>query len=129
MSTRDVTALALRLIGALLVAQGLLMVFAPHTFFDQIGPFGAYNDHYIRDAATWTLALGTMFLLAADRPPWRAALLAFAALQFGLHTINHLVDVGDADPVGVGIFDAVSLGALTALFVVLWRRAEREAAA
>ena len=126
MPTRDVTALALRVLGAFQLAQGALMVLAPRTFFDQIGPFGAYNDHYIRDVATWYLALGAVFLVAAGRPRWRSPVLAFAALQFGLHTLNHIVDVGDADKLGIGIFDAVSLGALTAFFAWLWRRAEQE---
>jgi hypothetical protein len=126
MPRRDITALALRLLAALQLAQGALMVLAPRTFFDQIGPFGAYNDHYIRDAATWSLALGVVFLVAAARPRWRPPVLLFAAVQFGLHTLNHLVDIGDAAKTGVGVFDFVSLGALTALFVVLLRRTTKE---
>ena len=126
MPRRDITGLALRLLAALQLAQGALMVVAPRTFFDQIGPFGAYNDHYVRDAATWSLALGAVFLAAAARPRWRAPVLLFAAVQFALHTINHLVDVGDAEKAGVGVFDVVSLGALTALLVVLLRRAIEE---
>jgi hypothetical protein len=129
MQRRDITGLALRLLGVLQLAQGAFMVLAPHDFYDLVGPFGAYNDHYIRDVATWYLALGMIFLAAAARPRWRPAVLAFAALQFGLHTINHVVDVNDAEDLGTGIFDAVSLAALTLLFVALWRRSEEEVAA
>ena len=122
---RDIVGFALRILGALQLAQGALMVVAPHSFYDLVGPFGAYNDHYIRDVSTFFLALGVVMLVAATRPSWRAPVLAFAALQTGLHTINHVVDVGDADPVGVGVFDAVSLAALTALYLWLWRRSEQ----
>ena len=123
---RDIVGLALRILGVLQLAQGALMVVGPHTFYDLVGPFGAYNDHYIRDVSTFYLALGVVMLVAATRRSWRAPVLAFAALQVGLHTINHIVDVGDADPVGVGLFDAVSLAALTALYLWLWRRTEQE---
>ena len=123
---RDTVGLALRILGVLQLAQGALMVIAPHEFYDLVGPFGAYNDHYIRDVSTFYLALGVVMLLAAGRPRWRPAVLAFAALQVGLHTINHIVDVGDADPVGTGVFDAISLAALTALYLWLWRRSEQE---
>jgi hypothetical protein len=46
-------------------------------------------------------------------------------LQFTLHALNHLVDVGDADPSWVGPFDLVSLGALALLVGVLYRSAAR----
>ena len=123
---RDTVGLALRILGVLQLAQGAFMVVAPSDFYDLVGPFGVYNDHYIRDVSTFYLALGAVMLVAADRQGWRAPVLAFAALQAGLHTINHIIDVGDADPVGVGVFDAVSLAALTALYLWLWRRSEQE---
>jgi hypothetical protein len=51
------------------------------------------------------------------------ALLAFAALQTGLHAINHWVDVNDASSLGMGLFDATTLTALFVVVVVLWRAA------
>ena len=38
-----------------------------------------------------------------------------AAIQFGLHAVNHIVDVGKADDLAAGIFDAVSLTAVALL--------------
>ncbi len=86
---------------------------APGSFFSQVGPFGVRNDHYLRDVATWSFALGVLALLAAARPAWRLPVLALAAVQSGLHAVNHVVDAGDADPSWIGAFDAVSLGLLT----------------
>ena len=80
------------------LALGLLMVVAPKVFFDQIGPFGARNDHYIRDVATFYLAFGVGLALAVRRPSWRVPVVAVVALQYVFHVVNHLVDVSKADP-------------------------------
>jgi hypothetical protein len=107
--------------GASQLALGAYMAIAPRSFFDLLGTFGTYNDHYIRDTATFYLALGVVALLAAGRASWRPAVLAFAAIQYALHTVNHIVDAGDADPTALGVFDAVSLGGLAVVLFWLWR--------
>lgn len=107
--------------GATQLALGAYQALAPRSFFDFLGTFGAYNDHYIRDTATFYLALGIVALLAASRPTWRPVVIAFAATQYALHTVNHIVDAGDADPTALGVFDAVSLGVLAVLLVWMWR--------
>jgi peptidoglycan/LPS O-acetylase OafA/YrhL len=122
MSAPTVVPLGLRALGAFMLAQGVWMVISPGTFFDVLGPFGERNDHYLRDNATWALTLGVLALLAAPRPSWRLPVLAFAAVQSGLHAVNHVVDVGEADPGWVGVFDAVALGLVTVLLVLLLRR-------
>ena len=116
-------------LAATQLALGLWMAVSPRSFFDAIGPFGAYNDHYVRDVATWYLAFGAALAVAVRRPSWRAPLLGLAVLQYGLHTVNHLVDIGDADPGWVGVFDAVTLGLTTVLLAGLFRGAlEQEGA-
>ncbi len=129
MDRDDLVPLGLLTYGALQLAQGAWMLTSPGTFFDAIGPFGARNDHYTRDAATWSLALGAALLLTGLRARRErgaaagaaGALLLFAALQTGLHAANHLADLGEADPRWVGVFDAISLAALTAGLALLWR--------
>ncbi len=106
-------------------ALGLLMVVAPGTFFDEVGPFGERNDHYIRDNATVYLAFAVALFAAANRPRWRIPVLAVVALQYGFHVINHIVDVGEADPGWVGPFDAISLAVLAAFIGWLWWRGEQ----
>ncbi len=121
MSGSSLAVVGLRALGAFMLLQGVWMVVSPGTFFDVLGPFGERNDHYLRDAATWALALGTLAFVAASRPSWRLPVLALAAVQSGLHAVNHVVDAGDADPGWVGVFDAVSLALVTALLVLLIR--------
>jgi hypothetical protein len=89
---------------------------APKTFYEEIGPFGPYNDHYVRDNATIYLALGIVLLVAVARERWQVPVLAFGALQYGLHVLNHLWDIDDADPTWVGPVDAIVL-ALIGVFL------------
>jgi hypothetical protein len=116
------------LFGLTTLGLGLFMAVAPGTFFDTLGPFGSRNDHYTRDNASFNLANGALLLAAAGRPSWRTPALAFTTLQWFLHMINHLVDIGDAEPGWVGVFDAVSLGlglAILASALLLTARADR----
>jgi hypothetical protein len=113
-------------LGLYWIALGAFQAIAPGAFFDLIGPFGAENDHYIRDASTWSLALGTALLLAARRPSWRAPVLVLALVQAVLHTVVHLVDIGDADPSWVGPFDAIALAVLALATFWLLRHAGEE---
>lgn len=121
-----------RVLDLLLIAFGLYwlvlgawMVIHPASFFDKVGPFGARNDHYIRDNATWALALGALVLATVRRVSWRIPVLLLALLQDGLHTINHIADVNKAHPHRVGVFDAVSLALLAVLIVWLVLRSRR----
>ena len=105
----------LGVLGLSEVLLGLWMVLAPRSFFDSIGGFGAFNPHYMRDVATFELAIGIVALLAIRRPSWWPATLAVAAIQFGLHAVNHIADVGKAHDLAAGVFDAVSLTAIALL--------------
>lgn len=122
---RDFVAIGLVAFGLYQVALALLMVVAPGTFFEEIGPFGVQNDHYIRDNATFGLALGAGALAAVRLPAWRVPVLAVLLLQFGLHTVNHLVDIGEAEPESTGVIDFVLLAGATLVLGGLLRRALR----
>ena len=84
------------------------MAIAPHAFYNAIGPFGAYNRHYIRDVATFC---GPRRRPGGGRarPSWRVPVLAVTTIQFALHSLNHLVDIGNAHPRWTGYFDFFSL--------------------
>ena len=107
----------LALLGVYHLALAAYMTLAPASFFERIGPFGTLNEHYIRDFATFSAALGIVALVAFRRVGWRVPVLAFAAAQYLLHTVNHIVDVDVADPRSVGVADAVSLAVVTVVLV------------
>lgn len=109
------------------ILTALFAVVDPRGFYDALGPFGAYNDHYIRDAAgAMQGSLGVAMAIAVFRRSWRVGVLGYASLHFLFHAINHLVDVGDADPESVGVFDFVSLSIGALVLGWLLGRAVRE---
>jgi hypothetical protein len=110
------------------LVTGALLWLAPGFFYDQIGPFGPRNDHYMADVATFYLALGATMLVAVRRPSWRVPVLAFALIQYALHALNHLIDIGESDPGWVGPADFVAL-TLGAVLLAWMLRQEQEAAA
>lgn len=111
--------------GLAQLGLALLMAAAPGTFFDQIGPYAPRNDHYIRDVASFYAALGAVSLVAWRRPSWRVPVLAFALIQYVLHAVNHVVDVGDADPKSLGPVNLASLLLTAALLAWMLRHALR----
>ncbi len=107
------------------LALGLLMIVAPKVFFEQIGPFGARNDHYIRDVATFYLAFGAGLAVAVRRPSWRVPVVGVVALQYVFHVVNHIVDISKADPGWLGPADAIALALGAVLLLWVWRAEER----
>src|SRR5918997_1754611 len=95
--------------AAIQLLTGALLWLTPGFFFDEIGPYGVRNDHYMGDVASWYLALGAIALVAVRRGSWRLPLLALAFLQYALHSLNHLIDVGEAHPEWLGPANLASL--------------------
>jgi hypothetical protein len=108
--------------GAYHLALGVLMTAAPRTFFDEIGAYPPYNDHYLRDTATFYLALGAVLIIAAARRSWQIPLLVFAVVQYALHVVNHVWDVSDTEPAWLGPANLASLVLVTAALWWLLRR-------
>jgi hypothetical protein len=113
----------LYILGGITFALGVLMAVAPGTFFDDVGQYGARNDHYIGDLAAFHLAAGGGFLIAARRPGWRVPMLVLGAAWYGLHALNHLFDIGEAESDVRGIADTVFLALGAAAFAYLARGA------
>ena len=90
------------------------MGLAPASFYAWVAPFGVRNEHLLRDLSTVSLALGVAALLAAARPTWRVPVLAISLLQFALHSLNHLLDIGQAEPGWLGPANALVLVSATA---------------
>ena len=121
------SALRAGLIGlaAVQLVLGLFLLLAPGAFYDAIANFGPENHHDLRDMAAFYLASGIVLTVAVGRPSWRAPALAVVGLQFALHALNHLLDVGDGEPGWIGPFDALSLAAGALLIGGLYRAATR----
>ncbi len=108
------------------LALGFWMAASPSSFFAVLGGFGAENAHYVRDVSTVYLALGAALLVAAARPSWRAPVLFVATLQYAVHALNHLKDVGNADPGWIGPVDVATITAAAGVFGCLFWIAREE---
>jgi hypothetical protein len=115
--------------AALSLALAILMAAAPRSFYTAVGPFGAYNGHYIRDVATFYAALGAGLAISLRRASWRVPVLVITTIQYGLHSVNHLLDITRAHPQWTGYFDFFSLAAATLLLAWLTRVAVAQASA
>jgi hypothetical protein len=107
------------------LALAAMLAFAPHAFFEDIGPYGARNDHYMRDLATFYAASGIAGLIAVGRSSWRTPVLWLLAIQSGLHAINHLIDIGAAHSSWLGPANFASLAIATAALIWLARESAR----
>lgn len=105
--------------AVLQLGLGLFMAVSPHAFYKQIGPFGTFNSHYVRDVATFYLAIGAGLAIAVRQRSWRVPVLALTGIQYALHSLNHLLDIGKAHPAWTGYFDFFSIAAATALLMWL----------
>jgi hypothetical protein len=108
------------------LVTGLALALTPGAFYDAIADFGPRNEHDLRDMAAFYLASAVVLAIAAGRPSWRAPALALVGLQFGLHALNHLLDVGNADPGWIGPFDLATLVLGALLIGGLYREAARD---
>jgi hypothetical protein len=115
--------LLLTVFAVVQIALGLLLWITPGFFYDEIGPFGTRNDHYMADVATFYLALGAAALVSVRRVSWRVPVLALALTQYTLHALNHLIDIGESHPSWIGPADFVSL-TLTAVLLAWMLRQE-----
>jgi hypothetical protein len=118
---RDALSAGVAVLAAYDLALALFMAVAPHAFYSKVGPFGIRNDHYIRDTATFSAAIGVGLVVSLRRPSWRVPMLAISVVQFALHSINHLVDIEKAHPSWNGYFDFFSLAAATLVLAWLLR--------
>ena len=111
--------------GTLNLALGALMTLAPGEFYEKIGEYGVENGHYIGDVGAFYVAAGVGLLLAVGRPSWRAPLLVVSTIWYGLHAVNHLIDIDEAAKEGRGIADTVLLVLGTLALAWLAREATR----
>lgn len=120
--------LGIGVFAALHLGLALFMAVAPHAFYTAVGPFGGFNGHYVRDTATFYAGLGAGAAIAVRHRSWRVPVLAMTAVQYALHSVNHLVDIGAAHPAWTGYFDFFSLASATLLLAWLLRAAIAESA-
>ena len=112
--------------GGYSVVLGAFMLVAPGVFFDTLGAFGARNDHYIFDNASFELPLGLLLLGALRWPTWRVPALAFATAHWALHALSHLVDTAHRAGAWAGWLEFAGLAVSTGWLAVALRVSLRQ---
>ena len=115
------------LTGVLHLAAGLFMAVTPRAFYDAVGTYPPFNGHYMRDLSTFYLALGITLIVASGRRAWQVPLLTLTVLEYALHVVNHILDVGDADPGWKGPVNAAWLAIVGLVLWFVLRTASRSA--
>jgi hypothetical protein len=118
----DLVAVVLIVVGVTQLATAVIAFLAPGAFYDLVAGYPPENHHFIRDLGSWQLGLGAAALVAARRPAWQVPMLGILALQFGLHTISHVIDVADSDPSWHGPFGLVTQALGTVVLAGLFVR-------
>jgi uncharacterized protein YjeT (DUF2065 family) len=79
-------------LGLSFIITGLMMLFAPMAFYENIGSFPPFNRHFLGDLGTFSLPIG-FGLLWASRNPMQHRLLILVAVGISLmHSGNHAYD-------------------------------------
>jgi hypothetical protein len=78
--------------GLAYALSGVALLLAPTWFFQYIGHFPPYNQHYEGDLGSFLLALGVGLLFAASDPARHMLVVRIAAIGSLLHTGNHIYD-------------------------------------
>lgn len=105
--------------GALQLVTGVVAFLAPGAFYTAAAAYPPENHHFLRDIGTWNIGLGLVALLAQSRPSWHRPILAVVALQFALHTVSHVIDVGATDPESQSWLALVTFGLGTVVLAAL----------
>ena len=118
----DLVTAVLLVVGVTQILTGVTALLFPGGFYDAIAGYPPENEHFIMDLGSWQIALGALAVYGARRPDWRVPLLGFLGLQYALHTIPHIIHVGDSDPSWQGPFGLATMAFGTLVLVGLFLR-------
>jgi uncharacterized membrane protein len=87
---RSLSRLLIAFVGLTDVLAGISLLITPAWFFERVGPFAPFNQHYEGDAGAFVLAIGAGLIMAAVGPAGAARLLVLAILASVVHLANHI---------------------------------------
>src|SRR5574342_467919 len=107
-----VTTIVVAAFGIFTLAFGLWAMIDASSFFDNIGEFPPYNNHYVHDVGAFQIGVGAALLSAlAWRDDAILAALCGGAAAASAHEIAHIIDANDggsdSDPITLGIIAAI----------------------
>ncbi len=134
MTPRNITRVALAILGLVGLQVGLWAAFAPQSFYDDfpslgrvwVGVDGPYNEHLIRDVGELNLALAVVAIVAFVTLGRSVVLAAGGAwLVYGLphlvYHLRHLDPLPDADQIAVPATLAANVLIAAVVLWTAWR--------
>lgn len=121
-----VSTIVVAVFGVFTLLLGLWALIDASSFYDNIGEFPPYNNHFVHDVGAFQTGIGAALLFAlAWRDDAILAVLGGAAAGAVAHEIAHIIDADDggrdSDPFTLGLIAAVLLATF------LWRLRARYA--
>lgn len=108
-------------VGISYVVAAFLMLLAPQWFFEYLGNYPPYNQHYVGDAGSTLLVLGLMLLWAVRSPARHHIMITLAGVGSLVHAANHIAEDVIINPSSISITKIVLLFVLAiALLLAGW---------
>ncbi|MBZ0283398.1 MAG: hypothetical protein K8L97_21870 [Anaerolineae bacterium] len=80
-----------------------LMLLVPQWFFEHMGNYPPYNQHYVGDAGSFLLVLGLMLLWAVRNPARHHIMITLVGIGSLCHATNHVLEDVITNPSSVSI--------------------------
>jgi hypothetical protein len=94
--------------GISVLVPGLWAMFAPESFFENLGKFEPYNQHFIQDIGAFQIGLGAVLLLATLRGDLTSLTIALLGTGIGAaaHAVSHVIgrDLGGRPGLDIPMF-------------------------
>ncbi len=114
------TQIVVGLAGTGYLLAGIALLFAPMWFFQAIGNFPPFNQHYEGDLGSFVLALGIGLLAIIRNPARHMWVIWVAALGSVLHVINHIYDaVVNTEPISKWLLEIGPLLIVALLLLIV----------
>ncbi len=114
------TQIVVGLAGVGYLLAGIALLFAPMWFFQTIGHFPPFNQHYEGDLGSFLLALGIGLLVIIRNPARHLWVIRVAALGSVLHVINHIYNaVVNTAPISKWLLEIGPLLILALLLLIV----------
>jgi hypothetical protein len=96
--------------GISFVVLGLVALVSPRWFFENLGNYPPFNEHFIHDIGSFDLGIGAGLLAALRVASGLSAALVAAAVGSSAHAVAHIMDRGQGgDPSHPYVFSVLAL--------------------
>ena len=117
---------AVFILGAYHAILGLAMIIIPSWFFENIGNYPPFNQHYIVDFGAYQFPLGIALVLASRQPFQQRLLVGSTIIANILHAFAHVYDdLANGNALSASTVSLLVLGSIY-LFLAYFNRVDTD---